>query len=147
MTSLSAVLAELVTKRNLISAAIAGLEPLIAIDAAPVNGRAAPTAASRPKPKPAKRPKAAVRRPVRKPAPAKASSPTGAGGADLEKQILRLRSQGKRPAEIAAALKVPIWKVYGVRQLAPDPAGLRWRCAECGQTGVSDPCEHCGEAR
>jgi hypothetical protein len=137
MIDYTAMLADLRRQRDEIAAVIAALEPLAAKAPAPAAPRT-------PKPAPQKKESAATAQP----------EPVLLYAADAKAKAIALSKEGKTPKEIAAAVKRPYATVYGWLAKAglagPKKKGgdaTRRLCAECGQKGISDPCEHCGEAR
>jgi hypothetical protein len=106
------------------------------------------------RPRATRQPKARVKKATRPPTP---KLPAG----DAKARALELAKDKLSVAAIAAKLKRPYGTVYQwlkgrsggstkkVKAAGNGPKGeqLRRLCEGCGQKGISDPCEHCGEAR
>lgn len=154
-----AVLQDLRGKRDRLNLAIEAMESFATTAAPlpPANGNGlAVVVAPAPEPDPRKRPRRPSSLRKKKAADAKTASTTAHSNGDAKDRAVALARQGKSIGDVAAAVKRPYATVYtwlcgaglaGKKKAAAKDEPARRLCAECGQKGVSDPCEHCGEAR
>lgn len=147
MIDYAAILADLRTKRDQLADLIARIEAFATPVPAPNGDHPAVDPRKRPIQGKKKAPAAEIH-------PKGERVKNGKGSPDKD-NALRLARAGKTPKEIAAAVGRSYATVFywlqkaglaGPKKKAASDA-VRRLCAECGQKGISDPCEHCGEAR